>query len=283
MKRLLFGALLVGAFCVNQETAWPQAFPINTDVALQPAEGQFIYRTQLRYRRFEVDAPGGDGDVVTHAHVLVYGWTARFSTVLGVPLRYRHFKQAGIPDDDVGVGDINLLARYQLWKQLGYLSSQSWTVLGGLQVPTFDDPFSSRSFDPVMGTVYSWRRFRHGFDADLVYQLNTHNDRDFEAGDVLRYDLTYQYRVWPAHYASETRWTLSGLLEANGAQQWKSKLGGRSIEESDGQQLFLSPGLVLSGWRLRLEAGLQVPVLQAVGDGAQEDDVRFVLGLTVSF
>ena len=283
MKHICSTIVCVAVVLLGYETAWTQAFPINTNVALQPAEGQFIYRTQLRYRSFEVDGPNADVDVLTNSHVLVYGWTARFSTVLGVPLRYRHFEQDGRKEDDVGVGDINLLARYQLWKKLAYLSSQSWTLLGGLQVPTFDDPFSSRSFDPILGTVYSWRYFRHGFDADAVYQLNTQNDRDFEEGDILRYDLTYQYRLWPWQYTSETSWTLSGLLEANGVQQWKSERYGRSLRESDSHQLFVSPGLVLSGRRVRLEAGLQVPVIRQVGNAAKEDDVRFVLGLTISF
>ena len=186
-------------------------------------------------------------------------------------------------DDNFGVGDIKALLRYQLWKKLAYLESQTWTVLGGVEIPSNDDPFSSRSWDPIVGTVYSWRKNRHGFDADLVYQLNTENDRDFRAGDVLRYDLGYQYRLWPNEYTAETSWTLTGLLELNGEYQWESELDGSRLDETDGHQLFLSPGVVLAGKRTRYEAGLQLPILQNVGDHAPEDNVRFVVGMTISF
>ena len=102
MKHVLLLIVLVGCLLFMTEMAWSQAFPINSDVAIQPAEGQFIYRTQLRYRRFEVNAPGADGDRVLFSNVLVYGWTARFSTVLGVPLIYRSI-DAPLEDDMASV------------------------------------------------------------------------------------------------------------------------------------------------------------------------------------
>ena len=37
------------------------AFPINTDVAIQPAEGEFIYRSQLRYVRASEESGDPDG------------------------------------------------------------------------------------------------------------------------------------------------------------------------------------------------------------------------------
>ena len=206
MKLLLSAMLFFSFLAMLPTSVWAQAFPINSDVAIQPAEGQLIYRTQLRYRSFDIDDPNVDVETWLQSNIFVYGWTSRFSTVLGVPLAYRDFESPMSDDTDSGVGDITLLLRYQLWKKLGYLESQSWTVLGGLQIPSYDDPFSSRSWDPIVGTVYSWRKNRHGFDADLVYKLNTENDRDFKAGDVLRYDLGYQFRLWPAEYTSETQW-----------------------------------------------------------------------------
>lgn len=283
MRPYIFTALIAGVTFLSNERVWAQAFPINSDVAIQPAEGQFIYRTQLRFRDFEIHAPDADIETYIWSHVFVYGWTSRLSTVVGVPLISRDFESSMGSDTDTGIGDINLILRYQLWKKLGYLESQSWTVLAGVQVPSYDDPFSSRSWDPIVGTVYSWRKNRHGFDADLVYQLNTENDRDFRAGDVLRYDLGYQFRLWPAQYTSGTQWSLTGLLELNGTHQWESEMSGSRLDETDGHQLFLSPGLVLAGKRVKYEAGLQFPIYQSVGDNAPKDNVRFVIGFTKSF
>ncbi|MBI4558681.1 MAG: transporter [Candidatus Hydrogenedentes bacterium] len=281
-------ALLIGLIGGLNERAWGQAIPINTDVAIQPAEGQIIYRNQLRYRSFDLDDLDADVTTWMQSNVLVYGWSSRFSTALGVPLIRRDFEAEGRATDelDTGIGDITLLLRYQLWKKLGHLESQTWTVLGGLQIPAYDDPISSRSWDPIVGTIYSWHKNRHGVDADITYHLNTENDRDFKAGDVLRYDLAYQYRLLPARYedvSTDKPWSLTGLLELNGEYQQKSESDGRRLDETDGHQLFLSPGLALTRKRTQFEAALQFPVYQNAGDRAAEDNVRAVLGFTITF
>ena len=200
MTKAVTTVVLAVFACAYEAPAWGQAFPINSDVALQPAEGQWIYRTQGRFRFAEVDATDPDTDVhvAVNSHVLVYGITSRVSAVVGVPLVYRETDGPGPDTANFGVGDIRLLGRYQVWKKLGHLSSQSWTVVGGIEIPSYDAPFSSRSWDPVVGTVYTWRKNKYGFDADVVYQINTESDRDRELGDVLRYDLAVQRRVWPS-------------------------------------------------------------------------------------
>lgn len=272
--------LLVGLNC---RKAWAQAFPINSDVAIQPAENQFIYRTQIRYRDFDIDAADAQVSLWSQSNVFIYGWTSRFSTLVGVPLLYRDFENASGNDEDFGVADIDFLVRYQLWKKLGYLKSKSWTVLGGLQIPSYDAPFSSRSWDPIFGTVYSWRKNRYGFDADIVYQLNTENDRNLKRGDVLRYDTALQYRLLPAQYTAQTKWSLTGLLEFNGRYQWKNELGGHKTDGTDNHQIFLSPGLVLTGKRVKYEVGIQLPIYKDVGGGASEDKFRLVFGVTITY
>ncbi|HDP33968.1 MAG TPA: hypothetical protein ENN29_02540, partial [Candidatus Hydrogenedentes bacterium] len=152
----IYFALMVGLIQGLGERAWSQATPINTDVAIQPAEGQLIYRSQLRYRSSDLDDPDADVTTWMQSNVVVYGWTSRFSTVLGVPLIRRDFEADGLmgratDELETGIGDITLLLRYQLWKKLGHQESQTWTVLGGVQIPTYDSPFSSRSWDPIIG------------------------------------------------------------------------------------------------------------------------------------
>ncbi|MFQ6097797.1 MAG: hypothetical protein ACE5O2_08720 [Armatimonadota bacterium] len=283
MRTTVPAVLFVAASALNPGAAWPQAFPINSDVALQPAEGQVLYRAQIRYRNFRVERPGLRSDVWIQANVVVYGWTSRLSTVLAVPLVYRDLRGPAGSKEDFGVGDAKCLVRYQLWKKLGYLESRSWTVIGGVEVPSYDDPFSSRSWDPVLGTVYSWRLDRYGFDADVVWQSNTPNDRGLEAGDELRYDLAFQRRLWPRKYASDTRWSLVAILGLNGRYQWKSTTGAAEVPGTNSHQAMLSPGLVLAGRRARYEAGVQIPVTREVGDSAPEDRARAVVGLTLTF
>lgn len=265
--------------------AWAQAFPLNTNVALQPAEGQWLYRTQVRWRRADVDAtaPNTTVDTLGQTHTLVYGWSHRWSSVVTVPTVYRDVDGPGRDSTVYGVGDVRLLARYQVWKRQAHLASQEWTMLGGLEVPTKDKPFSSGSWDPILGTVYTWRKGKYGFDGDLVYQANTDNDRSVERGDVFRYDAAVQRRLWPDAFTSETRWTLTGLLEVNGEVQQEAKLGGRRIGPTDGHQVFVGPGIVLGGLRSWIELGVQVPVYQDVAPMAQEDNVRVIIGFAWTF
>ena len=123
MKKALATGLLLSCLIFSPKEGLAQAFPINSDVALQPAEGQWIYRTQLRWRRVHINAtvPVSDTDIdlLINSHVMVYGWTDRLSTVVGVPLIYRNADTPMGDEHDLGVGDIRTLARYQIWKKLG--------------------------------------------------------------------------------------------------------------------------------------------------------------------
>ena len=99
----------------------------------------------------------------------------------------------------------------------------------------------------------------------------------------MRYNINYQYRLWPRSYKADTKWSLSGLLELNGDYQDESEQDGRSIKESERHQIFLSPGVALYGKRMRYEAGMQFLIVRDVGDFAPEDDTRIVMGATFTF
>ena len=268
------------AIAVSGE-ALAQAFPINTNVALQPAEGQSVYRAQFRHRQF-ANAAGVDVTTSVVSNVIVYGWTSRLSSVVGLPLIHREVDRESGDDNSVGVGDINLIARYQLWKRLAFLESRSWTALAGVQAPSKDDPFSSGSWNIVIGTVYSWRQRRNGADVDAVYRMNTENEAGTKAGNRLFYDFVYQYRVSPGEYSSSTRRTLTGLVEVNGEYAQEVELHGETLQETDGHQVFLGPGVVLSGVRGRLELGIQIPIVRSGGHNSEDDDFRLVAGFTVA-
>ena len=63
-------------------------------------------------------------------------------------------------DHEFGIGDINFLLQYKLWSELAYLESRSWTVIGGHQMPSYDDPLSLRSW------ALLWARCSHGEKTD---------------------------------------------------------------------------------------------------------------------
>lgn len=266
--------------------ALAQVYPIQSDVALQPAPGQSIERLQIRWSEAEIDGttPETDVDTLEIRSTTVYANSPRYSTLVSAPLVDREVDgPPGTSRDDFGLGDITLLGRYQLWRSPGQQQFASWTALGGIEMPTHDGPLSSHSWDPIVGTVYTWRRERLGFDADVVYQVNTKGDRDVEQGDLLRYDVAVQYRLWPPAFQANTGWSLTGLLELNGEVQDDTKADGRTLANTDREILFLSPGAVITTRRGWFEAGVQLPISSDVGRAAAEDDFRVVFGFTTTF
>ena len=115
-----------------------------------------------------------------------------------------------------------------------------------------------------------------------MYRMNTENEDGTKAGNRLLYDLVYQYRVSPREYSSSTRWTLTGLVEVNGEYAQEGQLHGETLQETDGHQVFLGPGVVLSGVRRRFELGIQIPIVKSGGHHSEEDDFRLVAGFTVT-
>lgn len=243
---------------------------INTDVALTPPRGGSIFRLQYSYAE-----AGADG-AVRHVNrsgvkgTYVYGFRQDLSFFLTVPYVNRQVdvvkpRFGRIEEAHDGVADVTFLAKYRFWKKdTRPGETLRWAALGGLNIRSGDSAFSSDSYDPIIGTVFSWQRDRGWLDADLVYQFNT--GRGESRHDALRYDVSYSYRLFPAVYPEENVWELEGVAELNGRYM------------TDGShELFLSPGLQLITERWVLEASIQLPVVQNVS--GPETDYRLVVGL----
>ena len=245
------------------------AGPINTDVALTPPKGGSIFRLQYIYSE-----AGGSGEV-QHVNTsiakgtYVYGFKENLAVFLTVPYVHREvdvFKpQLGrIERSDSGVADLTLLAKYRFWqddRRPG--ETLRWAAIGGLNIRSGDSAFTSDSYDPIVGTVFTWQRDRGWLDADLVYQFNTGVGKFRH--DALRYDVAYSYRLTPARFEPGNAWELDAVAELNG----------RYVTDNS-HEIFLSPGLQFITKRWIFESSLQLPVVQDV-DGP-ETDYRFIIG-----
>lgn len=262
-------ALAVSAVTLALPTA--QAGPINTDVAFTPRAGGGLLRLQFVYGEAEGVS---DNTHVNHSGLratLVLGATANVAVFLSLPYqniqidRTTDGRNPEVAHD--GLGDVTFLVKYRFWQlDVGPQETYRWAVLAGLEVRSGDLDFSSDSYDPMIGTVFSFRRDRVRVDADLLYKFNT--GRDPFRHDVLRYDLAYSYRVMPVVFAPGQLYSLDAVAELNG----------RYVTDGS-HEIYLSPGLQLSAERWVFEASIQLPVVQdLVGDGP-ETDYRIVTGL----
>ena len=246
------------------------AGPINTDVALTPPKGGSIFRLQYLYSESD-----GSGDVQhVNASIIkgtyVYGLKGNLALFLTVPYVHRATDvvkpQLGrFERSDSGVADLTLVAKYRFWqddRRPG--ETLRWAALGGLNIRSGDSDFTSDSYDPIVGTVFTWQRDRGWLDADLIFQFNTGGGESRH--DLLRYDLAYSYRLAPTRFEPGHAWELDAVAELNG----------RYVTDGT-HEVFLSPGLQFITKQWILETSIQLPVIQDL-DGP-ESEYRFVLGL----
>ncbi len=244
---------------------------INTDVALAPTAGGHIFRLQYHYAEA---SSGGNVEQINSSGVrgtYVYGLRRDLALFLSVPYANRQVdrvlpKLGRVEEAHDGVGDITVMAKYRLWhRDPAPLDTQRIALLAGLNIRSGDSQFSSDSYDPIIGAVYTWRHDRSKFDADLIYQFNTGRGR--HRHDALRYDLAYSHRLFPSEFG-DSAFEIDAVAELNG----------RYLTDGS-HEIFLSPGVQLIAERWLIEASVQLPIVRELAAGRAETDYRVVVGL----
>ncbi len=209
--KALVWVLLLAAGAARSEAA-----PITSSTALAVAEGEFILREQVVVLRSTDDPGPKDRDlrVLTVPSVLVYGATRNLTLFGIVPYVDKTLDETTSTGQrqrrgDSGIGDVILLSRYTLYSVDRLGETRRFAPFVGLKLPTGDDDdrdslgllpqtlqLGSGSWDPIMGTIFTWQTFDWEFDSAVQYRFNTEAN-NFEFGDQARLDLSFQYRLWP--------------------------------------------------------------------------------------
>ena len=263
-------ALRIALLLVACAPAATLAGTINTNVAMTPRKGGSIFRLQYIFSE-----SGGSGDVQhvnasTMKATYVYGLKENLAFFLTVPYVHREMdvvnpKLGRFERSDSGLADFTLLAKYRFWQDdRGPGETLRWAALGGLNIRSGDSDFTSDSYDPIIGTIFTWRKDRGGLDADLIYQFNTGGGKSRH--DFLRYDVAYSYRLTPARYEPGNAWEFNAVMELNG----------RYVTDGS-NEVFLSPGLQFITQRWVFETSIQIPVIQNLT--GPETDYRLVVGI----
>lgn len=241
---------------------------INFDSALSPAKEMLIIRQQLRY--FEADNNLGTNDLdISQTQVstaFIYGIQSDITLMFNVPYRFRKIENniAGTSNSIDGFGDMTSILKMQFYQNdTGPTDTARASLLTGMEIRSGDSNFSSDSYDPLLGMVYTQSLGRHGFDAAALWKFNTAGGD----ADRLRYDLAYVYRLQPEQYTAGKLTALFGLIELNGF-----------YDTNGDNEIFISPGIqyVTKDWAI--EATIQLPVLQDLDHRMEKD---FVVGLSL--
>lgn len=289
MKKVILSSLFI--FFLNPIFAF--AVPINSDVALTPFKGQTIIRSQAKYTRKTNDPTDKDREmqIWMFPTTFVYGLTERLAFSLTAPYIDKEQKStsAGISStiSDSGIGDISLLSKYRIWSKDLPGEARRISLIGGLELPTGDDKaqlkLGSGSVDPITGILFTNQSLAQEFDVDLTYQFNT-KASNYEFGDMFKYNIGYQRRVWPWILPEKGVYSQVNLvLELNGEYAQKDKSNGSIVKDSGGNTLFLSPGLQLAAKRWVLETSMQLPIIQDLSGSQLKIDYTIVTSLRLTF
>ncbi len=277
--------------------AAPQTF----NTALPVADGTFVLREQLVYRRATQD-PGPAGRKLTvrgAVSVLGYGVTGRLALFGVVPWLDKSLDLA-MPGGRAtrgasGLGDARLFARYTLYQRDAPGRTLRIAPFLGTELPTGRDGRSdalgplprplqvgSGSWDAFAGVVASYQTLRYEVDAEASVKLNSEAD-GFEFGNEARLAASLQYRVWPRRLAAGTPGFLYTVVEGSLTHRERNRANGTKDPDSGGTSLFLAPGIQYVTRRWIIEALVQLPVHQNLGGNALEDDYTVRAGFRRNF
>jgi hypothetical protein len=175
----------------------------------------------------------------------------------------------GGADDVMGVGDATVLAKWRIWQaDSSPLDTARLSLLGGAEIRTGDDPFTNDAYNPVIGLAYTQVFGRHGINVNPSWTFTTGGASDptyagMSTADLLRYNLAYLYRLFPAEYSADTHGALYATVELNG-----------TYETNGDNELLISPGLMYEASRFALELAVQAPLWQ---DVAHRADTRYAI------
>lgn len=273
-KRLaVLGLLTMTVPAVGQEVLY-------TPSATAPGKGIFGTRHIVTHERF--DAGNAtipfDVDQTTVTNLLAYGITPDLTVSATLPMVYRDFDAPpGVSGENFGVKDIELLFKYRFYQEdLGTIDTLRMSLVGGIELPSYDEGFSSESFDPFVGWAMTYIRGRHGIGAYASYKWNTGGatyEIDFGDGqsDAIQLDGSYLYRIDPAQYTAQTTRSTYLVMELN-----------NRYETNGDYETLLSPGILIEAQRWAAEIAIRLPIAQSL-DNRAEMDWAISAGLRFTF
>lgn len=298
---MAIAAWIAGAIAVSLAAATASAAPLTSNTALPVATGEFVFREQAIFDRSGDDPSGAgrDREALAFVSALGYGVNRSLAVFAIVPYVDKSLElTAGtqrLTRSARGIGDVSLFARYTLLQRDWPQRTFRIAPFAGVELPTGDDDATdsfgrlppavqsgSGSFDPFAGVVATYQTLDFQIDAQASYRANMEAN-DFEFGDVARFDLSLQYRLWPRSLSGGVPGFLYGVLEGNLIHRGRNRAAGIKDPSSGGTTFFAVPGLQYVTMRWILEAGVQLPVAQDLNGTALENDFIVRAGFRVNF
>jgi hypothetical protein len=258
---------------------------ISVDAGLTPAEGRWIFRTQIRYMNRNDDANVSNRKMESYVFpfVLAYGLKNNLMFLARLPVQHRVSSMADVTESHTGLGDFFVLSKYKIYRRNTPKHVFGVAATLGFEMPTGTDTFTSGTWDLEPGLYCSWRRNRLGSDFSVAYKWNGFADDGpggANPGDEVALDwaIAYQFIV-----GQEANTSLAPVLEASYRNILPDRISTSDIENTGESVMYLSPGIKFTRSSLILEGLAQIPVSQNQKGDQLEQGMRGLLGLRYMF
>lgn len=273
------------------------AAPITLDTALPVTEGEGIIRVQASYISSTNDPSSQNRKLTVSMSSLAlgYGMTDRLAVFAIAPIIDKELKSNAEKRDSSGLGDISLITRYTLWKSDRQGETLRVAPFAAIKTPTGNDnekdsmgrlpqPLQpgSGSWDPSIGVILTSQTLQRQIDASASYTFNT-KANDFKFGDMARFDLSYQHRLWPRALEKGVPAFVYGVMESNLIWQGKNEADGVDDSNSGGTTWYLTPGIQYVTKRSVVEGAVQIPVVQELNGDALKNDFVGIISFRANF
>lgn len=200
---------------------------------------------------------------------IAYGLARDWALFIDVPMEASRSESSATGDwsSDKSMEGVDAIIKWRFFQHdSGGVNTERAALMFGANIDNAqDDDLEGLTVNPKLGGVFTIVRGRHGFNQDLIYQLNTGGDEANNFGgdgpsDALFFNSSYVYRIIPAQFSSDTSGAWYVTTEMNG------------LYETNGDvELRVSPGLMYEGRRFAFEIMGQLPLWNDVDHRAELD------------
>jgi hypothetical protein len=210
---------------------------------------------------------------------VVYGITANWATGFEIP----YISKDDGANKNSGVGDASVFTKYRFWRKDSFGEQSSASILFGLRFDngevnnggTDTSPsLGNDVIDTLLGTAYGYEGSTWYHWISLRSLHHEENEAKFRQGTAWNFDLVLGFRGTPSKYLqADTVW----MIELNSEILRKNELASTQLNDTGGNEAFLSPGIFWTYRNFAIKAGIQLPVFSDLNGSQEESDNRYKL------
>lgn len=258
---------------------------ISVDAGLTPPEDRWIVRTMGVHMRREKDPTSMDREMEKYIlnTVLAYGLRPKVTVILKQPVIYQEMTARAASNEDVGAGDLSLLAKYGVFRRNTPEYTIGLSTLLGLEFPTGSDAFTSETWDLKSGLYVSLRKDAFASDLNIAYDWNGFSDDGkggVNIGDELSLDYALAYQF---SFGEEAEVALAPVLEMSYKYISPDRLSGNKVANTGESVFYISTGLKFTKSSFILEALVQIPTWQEQKGSQLKRGTSFIVGTRFMF